>query len=597
MDGRAAAERALAGGGAALVASEVATTATTATRESKSRRHHRRPKSSGRDDHTERYLISEKRHRRRSSGGHSGVHDDSGYKTEEKRRSSRQAATDRTSTATEFDYSPKSMDGKAVPARRSATDFDYNPKSMDGHRQEKESLTRGILRKSGQHQSKSEGSSGVVVNMLRHDADHVGHADEHEYRTTREVKKPSRSKSAGNRDREHRTKGESSTRAAVIAAEATNQISKATQQVSMSGGGDILRRRSTRKKPIRVEDVDMSYRDPDADDDDPDEDYVASDDTYVDGPQKLTRSTSQRIRRPRTALNPGLMRSKSAKETSSSSATRKRSTTQRQQKVTSGIQTANNTTITRAEAQYADPRSQRTEFSLGNLEKLATEGLQRRPTLPRNSAFPSSSSAPPPKPSFIYREEGPLPKTDAEHHATLTAHIGAKSLTSILPPSSPLIRRVATSAASMASGVARSLYLSQYATPDLTKLGLYDVIVYCDDSTSMQKEERWATLKTVVRRIARISSAYNPQGIKIRFINSNNDAGFNGVVIEDQVETCLDAVTIARGTMIGTRLFEKVVLREIVEKAKRGELTKPVVVSVVTDGEVRFLESSWTVLC
>ncbi|KAF8241855.1 hypothetical protein K440DRAFT_468873, partial [Wilcoxina mikolae CBS 423.85] len=105
------------------------------------------------------------------------------------------------------------------------------------------------------------------------------------------------------------------------------------------------------------------------------------------------------------------------------------------------------------------------------------------------------------------------------------------------------------------------------------------------DSTSMQKEERWATLKTVVRRIARISSAYNPQGIKIRFINSSNDTGFNGVVTEEQVETCLDAVTMARGTMIGTRLFEKVVLREIVEKAKRGELTKPVVVSVVTDGE------------
>ncbi|KAF8542757.1 hypothetical protein BDD12DRAFT_333422 [Trichophaea hybrida] len=408
-------------------------------------------------------------------------------------------------------------------------------------------------------------------------------------KTTREVKKPSRSKSTGNRDREHRSKGESSSRAAVIAADATRtqQTSRATRQMSTSmTGGDILPRRSTRKKAIRAEDVDMSYRDPDADDDDdPDEEYVASDDTYVDGPQKLTRSQSQRIRRPRTAVNPGLMRSKSAKETSSSSTNRKRTTTQRKQKVTSGIRTANDTTITRAEAQYADPRSQRTEFSLGNLEQLAAEGLQRRPTLPRSSAFPSSSSTPPQKPSFSYREEGPLPKTDAEHHASLTGHISAKNLTSILPPSSPLVRQVATSAASMAAGVARSLYLSPYATPDLTKLGLYDVIVFCDDSTSMQKEERWATLKTVVRRIARISSAYNPQGIKIRFINSSNDAGFNGVVTEDQVETCLDAVTMARGTMIGTKLFEKVVLREIVEKAKRGELTKPVVVSVVTDGE------------
>ncbi|KAI5845330.1 hypothetical protein BZA05DRAFT_147787 [Tricharina praecox] len=101
----------------------------------------------------------------------------------------------------------------------------------------------------------------------------------------------------------------------------------------------------------------------------------------------------------------------------------------------------------------------------------------------------------------------------------------------------------------------------------------------------MNIEERYGTLRTVVRRIARIAGAYNPRGIKIRFVNATNDGGFDGIVTEEQVETCLDTVVPKGGTQLGTRLVTKVIQPLILDRARRGELDRPVVVIIVTDGE------------
>ena len=69
------------------------------------------------------------------------------------------------------------------------------------------------------------------------------------------------------------------------------------------------------------------------------------------------------------------------------------------------------------------------------------------------------------------------------------------------------------------------LQLPPHATPDLTTLCLYDVILFCSNSSSMAHEGRWGTPRTVMGHIARIAAAYSPASIKLRFITASNDAG------------------------------------------------------------------------
>ncbi|KAF8542611.1 hypothetical protein BDD12DRAFT_658671, partial [Trichophaea hybrida] len=168
---------------------------------------------------------------------------------------------------------------------------------------------------------------------------------------------------------------------------------------------------------------------------------------------------------------------------------------------------------------------------------------------------------------------------------SLTKHLRETGLHSLISLRDPRPHEIASVAAASAPQICEDLHLSRYATPDLTKLGLYDVIVYCDDSGSMQMENRYGALKTVVQRIARIAGAYNSTGIKIRFMNATNDDNFNGITTEEKVDACLDAVQPNGWTPLGTKLFEKVIQPLVVQKAMKGELRGPVVVSVVTDGQ------------
>jgi hypothetical protein len=356
----------------------------------------------------------------------------------------------------------------------------------------------------------------------------------------------------------------------------------------------------------------MSYRDPGMDSDSEDQAGAASDDgTYIDGPRHRKRAATGRGKLTRSQSNKETTSSRRRKSSaavvrrhSTKTATTTKATRRKQTRTGTNTETKITPPVTREQAQAADPRSG-LEFSLNNLEQLAAESLQRQQqratvqqtttvyTTTSGAAYASASGAGTIaavattqnlKPSFTY-QEGPLPRTEAEHHLSLTIHIQQRGLQSLFPASHTRPQEIARSAAHLSISICRSLYLSPHAAPDLALLGLYDIILFLDDSTSMHKESRFSTLKTIVRRIALICSAYNASGITIRFINAQNDAGFNGIRTEEQVETCLDTVDLAKGTPLGTRLFEKVVHPLIVQKAQRGELRRPVVVSVVTDGE------------
>lgn len=515
-------------------------------------------------------------------GHHDGGRDDSGYKTEDNRllwqnqgKPISNARRSRSSHALQIDTSV---------GHGSRTDVEANQTKLSRSASQGGGSAHKDYRHGSRRRSRTAGEADIDVADYRAATDTVT-----KHRLSRESP-------LDNRQKKNKLGSVSGTEDAQLASTA------------VTAAPDILRRRSTRTRRIRLEDVDMAYQGFSDDDEmvieEPKHDDK-SDESYIDGP--APRDRQRRSRPPR--------RSQSLKGTTEMRASASANITKLKRNLSGSGNTTQQTSRstshrkpmitvnmdkqpTRKEAQNAGLQAHATEFSLGNLEHLAKAAVQEgtlsnsqlraRPS--QGSVFEHRTSTkivpkPDLKPTFFYREEGPLPRSEEDHYVGLSNHITQKGLSAFIHASHPRPREIASCAAKNGPAICHSLLISHYATPDLTKLGLYDVIVLCDDSSSMYHEHRYETLKIVVRRIARIAAAYNLSGIKIRSLNSTNDSGFNGIITEDQVVTCLDTIQLQRGTRLGTMLFEKVVNPLIVQRAKRGELIRPVVVSVVTDGK------------
>jgi len=77
-------------------------------------------------------------------------------------------------------------------------------------------------------------------------------------------------------------------------------------------------------------------------------------------------------------------------------------------------------------------------------------------------------------------------------------------------------------------------------------------------------------------------------GVSVRFINYKNDAGFNGLTTVDEVISIIKIIPFGGSIKLGTRHLEKVVDPLIISPVKNKTFKKPVLVTIVTDGEVSF---------
>jgi hypothetical protein len=106
----------------------------------------------------------------------------------------------------------------------------------------------------------------------------------------------------------------------------------------------------------------------------------------------------------------------------------------------------------------------------------------------------------------------------------------------------------------------------------------------------MQSENRIPALQETVHNIAKFTTKLEPSGISIRFLNFDQDEGgdFNNLNDPDDIDRKVKMVN-NHGpcTMLGIELNQKVV-RHIVTKAKSDVLRKPVIVAIITDGEVTY---------
>ena len=121
---------------------------------------------------------------------------------------------------------------------------------------------------------------------------------------------------------------------------------------------------------------------------------------------------------------------------------------------------------------------------------------------------------------------------------------------------------------------------------DVMKLSLFDVVLYVDDSGSIEFEEkglRKDQLRQIIEIVATAASTFDQDGISVRFMNSPERG--DGIRNADDVNALVSRVRFAGLTPLGTSLRTKVIDPMVVGPARANRLDKPVLVITITDGQ------------
>lgn len=166
--------------------------------------------------------------------------------------------------------------------------------------------------------------------------------------------------------------------------------------------------------------------------------------------------------------------------------------------------------------------------------------------------------------------------------------IQEKQLQNMYPPDKleRLLQNLAKDAPDNIQQLMKEWKVPQEVAMDVIKLALFDIIIYVDDSGSIQFEEdgsRLTQLKQILTLIATAASRFDQDGVSIRFMNSN-ERGDNTRSKKD-AEDLVARVRFQGLTPMGTSLRNKVLEPMVVGPARAGRLEKPVLVITITDGQ------------
>jgi len=178
----------------------------------------------------------------------------------------------------------------------------------------------------------------------------------------------------------------------------------------------------------------------------------------------------------------------------------------------------------------------------------------------------------------------------------LQACIQEKNLQPFYPPGDPRITQIAQEASSKINQVIQRWRIQKEIANDIVKLALYDIALYIDDSGSMQFEEegsRIKDLRLILERVSFAATLFDADGISLRFMNTDLSGARDqqgrpmqdGVCTEAQIEQVMRGVQFKGLTPMGTALRQKVIDGIVLDRARRGQLRKPVLVIAITDGQ------------
>ncbi|KAI9713097.1 MAG: hypothetical protein M1820_001082 [Bogoriella megaspora] len=211
---------------------------------------------------------------------------------------------------------------------------------------------------------------------------------------------------------------------------------------------------------------------------------------------------------------------------------------------------------------------------------------------PQGGAPPSGQYGAPPQGQYGQRPPQPAgPQQIESFKRTLQTTIQNKGLQKFYPPGSPAIDQIAQKASYQVDQLCNAWRIPKELGNDIVQLGLYDIIIYIDDSGSMQFEEngeRIKDLKMILQRVAYAATLFDDDGVSIRFMNNSpEERGIpcDGIRNDQQIEQLVSNIQFRGLTPMGTSLRKKVLDPLVIAKARSGQLRKPVLVLTITDGQ------------
>ncbi|OGM43068.1 transcription factor RfeF [Aspergillus bombycis] len=222
---------------------------------------------------------------------------------------------------------------------------------------------------------------------------------------------------------------------------------------------------------------------------------------------------------------------------------------------------------------------------------------------PQNAPYPGGPARPPqqgtPGPTgpqgAPYGPPGgasPAPRATeqqvAAYRQLLIGTIQEKNLQNFYPPEklNLLVQGLANDAPAKINKIIREWGVPTEVATDIIKLSLFDIILYVDDSGSIEFEERGVRkeqLRQIIGIVATAASTFDEDGISVRFMNSMERG--DGIRNVDDVNMLVSRVRFQGLTPLGTGLKNKVLDPQVVGPARAGRLQKPVLIITITDGQ------------
>ena len=102
----------------------------------------------------------------------------------------------------------------------------------------------------------------------------------------------------------------------------------------------------------------------------------------------------------------------------------------------------------------------------------------------------------------------------------------------------------------------------------------------------MNTGNRITALQETIKRVSEFATYLEPSGMSIRFLNFEQDENFNNLADVNDIMQKVQMIDYEGNTRLGQWLQIKIVGPMILQKAENNTLQKPVIVAVITDGEV-----------
>ncbi|KAF8542144.1 hypothetical protein BDD12DRAFT_729732, partial [Trichophaea hybrida] len=173
----------------------------------------------------------------------------------------------------------------------------------------------------------------------------------------------------------------------------------------------------------------------------------------------------------------------------------------------------------------------------------------------------------------------------------ITAHIGNLGLSKFFPADSKFLQTMMSKASALAETGGTPLARPEYLS-GLSRLSLYQPILFCDNSGSMKTGTRIDSMISVTRQVTSIATHLVPpdEGVLIRFLNTSSKEQrlydtYGAVNTPDAAAEMVSKAGYTGVTKLGT-ILRKVILEPFVYQhlENNRKLERPLLVTIITDG-------------